>query len=66
MTRIIHKSNHLYSLSCCAYTKSEKRKRRNQQAKQTHNFLVSIVVFVRESHLFCNVESWRVEILHIV
>ena len=26
----------------------------SQQTKQTHNFLVSIVVFVRESYLFCD------------
>ena len=25
-----------------------------QQAKQTHNLLVGIVVFVRESYLFCD------------
>ena len=24
-----------------------------QQAKETHNFLVSILVFVRDSYLFC-------------
>ena len=38
----------IYSLSCCCIYK--KRKRQRQQAKQTHNLLLSIVVFVRESY----------------
>ena len=36
------------------FTKEEKRKRYRQQAKQAHNRLVSIVVLVRESYLFCD------------
>ena len=57
---------HIYSLSCCYIYKKEERQR--QQAKQIHNLLLSIVVFVRESYLFCAsyVELWRVEINNIM
>ena len=36
-----------------AFTKKEERKQ--QQAQQTHNLLVSILVLVRVSYLFCAV-----------
>ena len=35
-------------------TKKEESERQRQQAKQTHNLLLSIVVLVRESYLFCD------------
>ena len=40
-----------FKVQVIAFTKEEKRKikRQRQQAKQTHNLLVSIVVFVRKS-----------------
>ena len=48
----------IYSLSCCCIykerRKTHKQKRKRQQAEKTHNLLVSIVVFVRESYLFCD------------
>ena len=46
--------------------------RRRQQAKQTHNLLVTILVFVCESYLFCAsciytyVELRRIEINNII
>ena len=36
-------------LVVAAFTKKEERKRQRQKAKQTHNLLLSIVVFVCES-----------------
>ena len=55
----------IYSFSCVAFIKTEERKRQRQQAKQTHNLLLSIVVFVRKSYLFA-VELWTVEINNIM
>ena len=51
-------SNHLLKftiLVVVAFTKKEERKRQRQrqQAKQTLNLLLSIIVFVCESYLFC-------------
>ena len=43
-----------------AFTKKEEIKSQTQQAKQTHNLLVSIVVFVRESYLFCDSSKYCV------
>ena len=40
-------------LVVAAFTKKAERKTQRQQAKQTHNLQTSIVVFVRESYLFC-------------
>ena len=58
-----------FSLFCCCIYKKRKKNHRHQ-AKQTHYLLVSIVVFVPESYLFCNffvyVESWRAEIKNIM
>ena len=39
-------------LVVAAFTRKEERKIQRQQAKQTHNFLLSIVEFVCESYLF--------------
>ena len=36
-----------------AFVKKEERQRQRQQAKQTHNLLLSFVVFLCESYLFC-------------
>ena len=49
--------------------RQRQRQRQRQQTKQTTNFLVSIVVFVRESYLFVfrlNVELWRVGVNNIM
>ena len=43
-----------------AFTETEERKRQRQQAKQTLNLLLSIVVFVSESYLFCDSYKCRV------
>ena len=45
--------------------KKRKKKRQSQQAKETHNLLLSIVVFVRKSYLIA-VELWTVEINNIM
>ena len=80
---LIHKpayscdSNHsskFTALVIVAFTKKKKEKRHvskktKQQAEQTHKLLVSNLVFVRESYLFCAlccVELERVEINNIV
>ena len=56
----------MYSLSIVvAYTKKEERQR--QQAKQTHNLLVNIVVWVLESYLYYDsCEESRLEINNIM
>ena len=41
-------------LVVAAFTRKEDRKRQRQQVKQTHSFLLSIVVFACESYLFCD------------
>ena len=41
-------------LVVAAFAKKEERKRQRQQAKQTHNLLLGIVVFVCDSYLFCD------------
>ena len=46
-------------LVVAAFTKKEKSKIQIQQAKQTHNLLLSIVVFVYESYLF---NAWYMSI----
>ena len=54
-------------LIVAAFTKKEERQR--QQEKQTHTILVSIVLFVCESHIFCDsfkFQLWRVEINNII
>ena len=47
-----------------------KKRRKTKQAKQIHNLLLNIVVFVCLSDLFCvilvNVDSWGVEINSIM
>ena len=50
---LINDSNQLvYSLSCFIYKK--KKEKHRHKAKQLHNLLLSIVVFVHESYLFCD------------
>ena len=41
-----------------AFTKKEETKRQRQLAKPTNNLLLSIVVFVCESYLFCDSGKW--------
>ena len=62
---LINDANQSSKLTACICKKKEERKRQRPQAKQTHNRLLSIVVFVRESYLFCAsciFKLWRVEI----
>ena len=46
-------SNHLSKLSVLVVVAFTKRKETEQQTQPTHNLLVSNLVFVRESCLFC-------------
>ena len=39
-------------------------KQTEQQAEQTHNLIMSILVFIRDSYLFC--DSLRVEINNVI
>ena len=55
ISRIIHQS--LQLLLVVHSQKKEERKRQVQQENQTHNLLLSIVVFVCELYLFCVEES---------
>ena len=46
---------------CCISNKGKKRhttKETEQRAEQTHNILVSILVFLRDSYLFSDSESY--------
>ena len=47
----------IHCLSYCYIYKKRRKKTTKQKAKQTHDRLLSIVVFVRESYLFCETLS---------
>ena len=54
MSRIIHQN-----LVVAAFTKKEERTSQRQQVKQTHNLLLSVVVFVCVSYIFCDSCKYR-------